>query len=158
MPEEVTFTAEQQELVNKLVGEARTKAREKAETDAQAALRREKDAAQEAALKAEAKWKELAERHEARVRELEPLSSQVEAYNKLVDRMLADKVKGLGDTAKKAVEALPGNLSAAEKLAWLDANTELFAQKGDGVGTPRKPKAKAGEGTPVLTTKVPIRL
>lgn len=138
MTEEVKFDEAQQALVDKLVGEARVKARAKAQADAEAKSIKDKEAASQAALVAEKKWQELAEKHEARVKELEPMEAQAKAYGELVAGMLKDKVKALGDAAKKAVGALPEAMTAIEKLAWLNANEELFKTTGDGVGTPKR--------------------
>ena len=130
------FTKEQQELVNKLVGEARVKAGELAKTQHEAAQVKAKEDSEKAALAANQEWQALAKKHEARATELEPLQAQVETYQKLVGKMLRDKVKDLGDAAKKAIDGLPEGMSALEKLGWLTKNEGLF-QAGDGVGTPQ---------------------
>lgn len=145
MADKVTFTEEQQAFIDDLVGKARTKARDKAQADATAQTTKDKDAAEQAALVAEKKWQELAGRHEARVRELEPFEASAKAYEKLVATMLEDKIEALGETAEKAVKALPGSMTATDKLAWLKENEELFQVAGDGVGTPGRPKPKPGK-------------
>ena len=89
----VEFTDLQQALVDKKIGEARIKAREKAETDFAAKATKEQEAAVEAALVAEKKWQELAEKHEARVKELEPLEAKAVAFDGMVEGMLKDKIK-----------------------------------------------------------------
>ncbi|KPK89990.1 MAG: hypothetical protein AMJ88_16775 [Anaerolineae bacterium SM23_ 63] len=91
---------------------------------------------------AEAKWQELAQKHEARVKELEPLETKVVAFNEMVSGMLKDKIKDLGEAATKAIKALPDSMSEIDKLNWLNQNVELFQVTGDGVGTPRRPKSK----------------
>ncbi len=141
MTEEVkTFT---QDELNKFIGEARIKAREQAKAEFEALAAKTTEEAEKQKLAAEAKWQELAQRHEGRVRELEPLQAEAEAYRKLIGTMLADRIKALGETAKTAVAALPGTMSDLEKLEWLGKNEGLFkAEPGDGVGTPRRSQKK----------------
>lgn len=134
----------EQALVDKLVGEARVKAREKAEAEFAAKATKEKEAAVEAALVAEKKWQELAGKHEARVKELEPYEAKAKAFDEWAEGTLKDKVKTLGEAAQKAVKALPESMSAIDKLNWLNQNEELFQEAGDGVGTPKRPKLKPG--------------
>lgn len=138
MTEEAVFTDDQQKLVDKLVGEARVKAREKAETDAAAKSAKERADAEQAALVAQQEWKKLAEQHKTRVDELEPLVKQVEGYEELVKGMLKDTIETLGEKAKNAVAGLPKSMTAIEKLNWLHKNEALFQETGGGVGTPGK--------------------
>lgn len=146
--EKVEFSEEQQKFVDELVGTARVKAREKAQSDFEAQTAKAKTDSEKAALAAEQKWKELAEVHAARVQELEPLSAQVQAYTTLIEGMLKDRMKALGDAAKKAVGALPEAMSPLEKLSWLNQNEALFKASGDGVGTPPRPRPVAQTETP----------
>jgi len=142
----ITFTKEQQAHIDKIIGDARVKAREKAKADHDAQTSKDKDAAEQAALVAKQQWQKLAEKHEARVKELEPLEAKAKAYEELIEGMLKDTIEKMGEGAKKAVEALPASMSAVEKLDWLNKNEELFQVKGDGVGTP-KPAAKQTKTT-----------
>jgi len=160
MTEQSTFNDEQQALVDKLVGEARVKAREKAQVDFAAQAAKDKDATSQAALVAEKKWQELAEKHEARVKELEPLVAKSAAFDELVAEMLKDRTKALGDAAKKAIAALPEGLTDLDKLNWLNENESLFeAARGDGIGTPGRPKIQAKDKIkPGEICKYPIRL
>lgn len=130
------LTPAQQQTVDYQIGLARIKAREVAEAKfAQAA-----NDAEQAKLEADQNWQKLADMQSARVKELEPLEAQVKAYTALIDGLLKDKIKDLGDAAKKAVEALPEALSAVDRLNWLNANEELFAEgsASHSVGTPTK--------------------
>lgn len=142
MADEIKFDAAQQALVDKLVGDARVKARETAQAEATARTAKEKEAADQATLVAEKKWQELAQKHEARATELEPYEAEAKAYRELVTGMLKDRVKELGEAAKIAVKGLPESLTDLDKLAWLNTNAKLFEAAGDGVGTPRRPKPK----------------
>lgn len=159
MAEEVKFDEQQQALVDKLVGEARVKARDKAQAELTAQAAKEQDAAIQAALIAEKKWQELAQKHEARVKELEPYEAKAKSFDELVDSMLKDKVKTLGEAAQKAVKALPESMAAIDKLNWLNQNEELFQVAGDGVGTPRRPQPKSVKGKPAgPISRYPIKL
>lgn len=141
------LTDEQQAFVDDLVGKARTKAREKAQADATAQVAKDREAAEQAALVTNKQWQELAQKHEARVKELEPFEASAKEYTKLVEGMLEDRIEALGEAAEKAVKALPGSMTATDKLAWLKENEELFQVAGDGVGTPGRPKLKPGKRT-----------
>ena len=133
MTDEKTFS---QEELNKLVGEARVKARELAKSEMEAVYKKEKEVETSKSLKEAAEWETLAKSLEVRVGELEPLTAQVEGFNKLVEKMLAERIKSLGEGAKTAVGALPETMTPMQKLDWLTANAELFQMQGDGVGTP----------------------
>lgn len=138
---DVTFTEEQQAFVDELVGKARVKAREKAEAEFTAQANTSAAEAEEARLKAEKQWETLAANAQAKVKELEPYQAEAVAYRELISGMLKDKVKALGDDAKKAVAGL--NMSDLDKLNWLNANENIFRPVGDGVGTPHRTKRQA---------------
>lgn len=152
MADKIEFTDEQQAHIDKLVGKARAEGRGKATADHEAQVAKDKETADAAALVTEKKWQELAEKTQARVKELEPLEAQAKAYEEMVEGMLKDKVKSLGETAKKAVKNLPKGMTAIERLNWLNKNVKLFQDKGDGVGTTKpttgtsKPKSKSKSG------------
>lgn len=153
---DLNFTDEQQAFIDKLVGKTRIGAREKAQTDAADAAKKAADVASQAQLAADKKWQQLSERHEARVKELEPFEAQAKAYTDLIDKMLKAKVKELGDAAKKAVQALPEALSPADKLSWLAANEGLFKEEARPVGSPKlrtKPSKAGTEAADVAKTR-----
>lgn len=161
MADEIKFDEVQQAFVDKLVGEARVKARElaKAEFDKDAA--KAKDTTDKAALAAQQQWQTLAQQHEARAKQLEPLEAQVKVYEEMVADMLKAEVKRLGDAAKKAIDALPAGMTAVEKLDWLNKNEGLFqVATGQGVGTPGRPVSPSPKGTGAKgpVSKYPIRL
>lgn len=159
MADEIKFDEAQQKLVDKLVGEARVKARETAQAEFTDKSVKEQEAAEQAALVAGKKWQELAQKHETRAKELEPFEAEAKAYREMVTGMLKDRVKELGEDAKKAVAALPDSLTDLDKLNWLNQNTKLFEAVGDGVGTPGRPQPKPGKqerAGPI--SKFPIKL
>lgn len=145
--EEGLFT---QDELNTLIGEARIKARSKAESDAVSAQTAANEEVEKANLAAQGEWEKLLTKSNARVKTLEPLEAKVVAYETLIEGMLKSRVKELGEMAKKATSALPETMSSLEKLAWLNENTELFQEK-QIVGTPavrkglRKGKKSAEE-------------
>jgi len=124
------FTEEQQEYINKLVGEARTKAREKALEEAQGI--------------AETKLTELRSQ----------FAVDLEAHEQFVASVLEDKLQALGDRARQAVESIPNGV---DKIAWLNANAELFTTN-TSVGTPKPGKAASTRQQPVAPSRYNIRL
>lgn len=185
MAEMKPLDEDQQAHVDKLIGEARVKARKLAEEEAkatagelgeeaqEAAILNRVSEAEEAARKAakeefeadaktaadkaaedaataklveEKRWQDLATQHSAKVdtltAQLEPLQARITAYEALVADMLAGALETLGDTAEKAVEAMPGEPSDLEKLVWLHQNEELFGQEDSKVGAVGTPSRK----------------
>lgn len=148
--QEITFNEAQQAYLNKLLGKTRIEAREKATKDAEAAQAKATEEAERVQMAAEEEWKKLAQHHEGRVAELEPFEAEAKVYRELVEGMLKDRVKELGDAAKVAIKALPASLSDLEKFNWLNQNQALFGDEGTSrVGTPAKrkrPQSTKGEG------------
>ena len=141
MGEQITFTPEQQAMVDKLVGDARVKARDKATADADTQRVKDEADTNTANLAAKEEWEKLAKTHEAKVKELEPVTEEVKVYLTFIEGVLEDTVKKLGKGAKSAVAGLPEGMTAMDKLTWLNANTVLFQEPtGDGVGTPTSSK------------------
>jgi hypothetical protein len=141
MTEQITFTPEQQAQVDKLVGDARVKAREKATAEASDQRTKDKETADQADLAASKEWEKLAKTHEAKVKELEPMAETLKSYATFVESALDTTVKKMGKAAKTAVAGLPDGMTAMDKLAWLNTNETLFQQQtGDGVGTPKSSK------------------
>lgn len=149
---ELTFTPEQQAFIDKRIGQARVKAREIAEAKLKTETEAAKTAAQRQELEQSEEWKKLAQHHETRVSELEPLTAEVERYRAFAGELLKTRIKDLGDVAKKAIAGLPGELDDLAKLAWLEANISLFKteddQKKGSVGTPRTREKKAPSAKP----------
>ena len=136
--QERTFT---QEEVNKIVGDARSKARDIATAEASVQRTKDEEEKGRANLAAKQEWEKLARTHEARVKELEPVAEMVKTYLTFIEGVLEDTIKKMGKGAKSAVAGLPEEMTAMGKLTWLNANTELFQEsEGAGVGTPTRPK------------------
>jgi len=141
----VVFTPEQQAAIDKIIGGARTKAREQAKVEFEAAQAEAKKKADEEAklnkAKEEKRFQDVIDGHEAKIAEIEPAlekaTKALEATSKVVEDVLNKMVESLGEQAKIAIEALPGEPDLLAKLAWLQANEELF-----------KSKAPAPKGTP----------
>ena len=125
---EVTFSDEQQQHIDKLIGDRLTRAKTKWEADLAAAKTKAEKDAETAQLAEQEKYKELAGKHEARIAELEPLESKIQAYVETVSELLSSKLKELGEQAKTAVDNLPGDPDALEKLRWLNTNDALFGK------------------------------
>ena len=123
----VTFTPEQQAAIDEIMGKVRKEARERTKSDLAKARTKAEAEAEAARLVEQEEYKTLAEQHAARIGELEPLEAQIADYTATVDVLLAARIEALGESAKTAVEGLPGELDALSKLKWLNANEALFA-------------------------------
>ena len=132
--EKVVFTPEQQAAIDKIVGGARTKAREQAKAEFEAAQAEAKKKAEEEAetarLKEEKRYTELITQHETKLTKIEPAleaaEAKLKAFGEMAEGMLNQQLEALGEAAKTAVEALPGEPDILAKLHWLTANEELF--------------------------------
>ena len=75
-------------------------------------------------------WQKLAQQHEQDLTtvkgEFETLKGRVERYEQAVTAMYAARLKALPAAAKRAVESMPIS-DPLDRLAWLDANADLFA-------------------------------
>lgn len=131
--ETVTFSTEQQEHIDALLGRTRQEARTRVQAEVEKQQAKAKVEAETEQLKAEKKWQALAGQHEERIATLEPLEARVTAYQETITGMLDAKVTALGDKAKTAIDGLPEGMDALAKLTWLNDNTDLFAQR---AGTP----------------------
>lgn len=140
---EVKFTTEQQAHIDAIIGDRLTRARTSWEVAAAAAKTKAESEAEQAKLAEQAEWQKLAEKHQARVAELEPLEAETKAYAEVIEEMLKAKLKVLGDKAQTAIDGLPGDLGALAKLQWLTANEALFAAK----PPPDIDAHKRGDGT-----------
>jgi hypothetical protein len=141
------FTTEQQKQIDRLIAERLKSARAKWDADTKTEADKAKAEAEAAQLKEQQKWQELAEKNEGRVKQLEPLTGRVEKLEGAVAKLLDAKIEALGDEARTAVDALPGEPGALEKLEWLTANEKLFKRDAD----PKTP----GGGTPVRGIRKP---
>ena len=144
---EVSFTPEQQAKIDKIVGERLERERKKIEAEQAEAKQKADDEAEQARLAEERKFQELADKHKAKVGELEPqVASQAEtisSYETAVSEILEAEIKAIGDAAKTAVDNLPGDPGPLEKLQWLKANQELF--KTDKTPAPPPRKTRMGQ-------------
>jgi len=150
---EVTFSTEQQKHINELLGKTREEARDRAK--AEIAREQEKAAkdAEAARLVEEQQYKALAGQYQARIGELEPLEGRMQAYVEAVDTLLAAKLKELGQPAQTAVDNLPGDPDALQKLAWLNANDALFMKTSPpDIGANRR--GRGGKDTQVTDDEV----
>jgi len=150
---EVTFSDEQQQHIDKLIGERLTRAKGKWETDLEAAKTKATKDAETARLAEQEQYKELAGKYQARIGELEPLEGRMQAYVEAVDTLLAAKLKELGQPAQTAVDNLPGDPDALGKLHWLNANDALFAKTSPpDIGANRR--GRGGKDTQVTDDEV----
>lgn len=128
--------------VNELVGKARVEARERSEKEFETKFANDKRDAEVTRLAEQEDWKALADERGKQLTELDSYKGQAEQYAVTIQAVLDSMLEELGEDAKKAVKAMPGNVT--EKLDWLTANKGLFNNVGDGVGSsaPIKDKKK----------------
>jgi hypothetical protein len=124
--DQVTFTPEQQEYLNKLIGQARVQGRESA---------RQEFETQQA--EDEGNFETLYQQAKDRLAELEPLEGKVETLETAVKSLLDDKLAALPEAARKAVDGLPASMSVQDKLKWIEDNGDLFNVAATG-GTPSR--------------------
>jgi DNA repair exonuclease SbcCD ATPase subunit len=144
MGDEVEFSEEQQALVDKLVGQARMKARDQAKEEFEAEMERLKNQKLQQDLEESQEWERLAKERQSEIEKLSSAAERVEAYEDVIGALLKDKLTALGDKAKRLVDALPGGLTDYDKLKWLTDNAELFEEAGV-PGTPMKGARKSGD-------------
>ncbi|MBN1815382.1 MAG: hypothetical protein JXA14_26355 [Anaerolineae bacterium] len=152
-PDKVTFTPDQQEYLNKLVGEARTKGREQAKKEAEEAQKKSAEEAEKKRLEEQKEWQKLAEKRAQEVadaqRERDELSaafteSLIRAEVRVQAAQLGfenpDDAYDLADLASVQVDIeksdVEGIKEALEALA-KEKPYLLKKQHGGGIGTPR---------------------
>ncbi|MCL4806129.1 MAG: hypothetical protein KJ046_17685 [Anaerolineae bacterium] len=104
----VTFTAEQQAHIDKLVGERLTRAQEKWKADLEAKGQTDAKAAEARRLKDEQRWQELATSQEAKAAEAEQklaaAAEQLERANAVVEGLVEARKRDLPDAILKALD------------------------------------------------------
>ncbi len=104
----MSFSAEQQSYIDKLVGERLKRAQEKWMADLEAKGEAEKKSAEAKRLKDEQKWQELAQAQEVKAAEAEgklaTAQEQLERANKLVEGLVESRKKGLPEAMLKALD------------------------------------------------------
>lgn len=128
-PKEVAFTTEQQDAINAIIKKEKDAWKRKAEADAKT----EK-------AKADGEWKTLAETHEARVKELEPLEEEVKTLRSLLNEQVDAEVKEW-PAEVKALDPGADNLKARQ--AWLK-NSRPIVEKLK--AAPKAPSTEGGAG------------
>lgn len=84
----------------------------------EAQQQKQKDEAEQRTLTEQQQFKELAQKHEARVKELEPLQSEVETLRAVVQQQLDVAKKDM----PKHITALLDKMAPADQLAWIAEN------------------------------------
>jgi len=92
--------------------------REKADRAAQQAA----EAAEAQRLAEQQKWQELAQKHEARLKELEPVQAKAASYEAALKKLLDEQRKGV----PAYVLPLLDKMDAAEQLEWIAVNAAQF--------------------------------
>jgi hypothetical protein len=145
-PPERAFT---QAEVDQIVKDRLERERKKAADDA----KKSKDATDAQALKEQAKWQELAEKHEARVKELETAlesggkdleaqAGQTKRFEAALQKFLDEQRKGL----PAHIVSLLDKLDAVDQLEYIAANAETLRKTPGGV-----PPTPGADGDSKLT-------
>ncbi|HEY3267348.1 MAG TPA: hypothetical protein VGM37_10505, partial [Armatimonadota bacterium] len=114
-------------------------------------------AADEAKLAEQQQWKELAEKREARIKELEPLQDRVSAYEKRETERIAASINDWPENLKKLVEKA-GTLEEKQAVVeGLKPTVEALAGKAAAPGSGPGPKP-AGDAKGKVTPSRPVRL
>ena len=122
----LTFTAEQQAHIDKLLGERLQRARDKWEADNKAASDKAAEEAEKQRLTEQQKYKELAEKADTRVKELEPLVDKVKRQDEALGKILEQQRKGLPEHIIALLDKVGDPL---EQLAWLAENASKAKPK-----------------------------
>ena len=165
------LTSEQQVLIDKHVDgfiDARLKrAKSQWENEQAEEIKKVDEAANTLKLKEEKKFQELISQHEGKISEIEPqletALAQLAAHTEMAESILAQRYETLGEAAKTATDALPGEPDVLARLNWLTANEELFKTKEQATtprGTPPQTAAKVvamrEKVTPAIPEVVPV--
>lgn len=105
---DVTYTAEQQAHIDKIVGERLAKVQAKWQADQEAKAKAANEAAEAEQQKAKGEWETLAHKHEGKVTELEgkltEATTQLERANAVIAGLVENRKKGLPPAMLKALE------------------------------------------------------
>ena len=115
--------------------------------------------AEEKALKEQSEWQKLAEKHAARISELEPLHATVEETNAQLGRYkgaLEAHLATQRDSLPDHIMDLLDRFDPVDQLEWLAKNRELLGQQRGGNGIPTTPRP-AGPMTTEQATEVEIQ-
>ncbi|HEY3265768.1 MAG TPA: hypothetical protein VGM37_02490, partial [Armatimonadota bacterium] len=114
-------------------------------------------AADEAKLAEQQQWKELAEKREARIKELEPLQDRVSAYEKRETERIAASIKDWPENLRKLVERASSLEEKQAALQDLKPTVDALAGKAAAPGSGPGPKA-SGDSKTAITSSRPVRL
>lgn len=123
-PPAVTFTAEQQAEINRLMGAARKEGRDAA--DEAARKKAEKDRADKDAADAEARGEfekvkgTMQQSIDSLTGERDALKAQVDSYVALVAPIVADRLAALKAADAEVARGFPADADPLAQLAWLD--------------------------------------
>lgn len=122
-----TFSEEQQKIVDRLVGDARTKEREKAKAEAQTEAEKEKKKNEQQALKDQQKWQELAETREQEIQTLTKERDEALTFKEQADKYKAaldTQLVGIKKTLPKHLLPLLEKMDPVEALEYLTTNAK----------------------------------
>ena len=146
-PKPVTFTTEQQEHLNKLIGNTRTEAREAAKKEYETQLQKDKDAQAALELTRKGEFEKLYNDEKAKREALEPKVTTFETKVKtLADRVNAGidgEIKDWPDSVKKSD---PGKeVDVEDRLKWVENMRDIAKE----LSGRRAPNTGLGGGGPL---------
>lgn len=129
---EVTFTAEQQAAINKLIGDARKEGRDAAKRDADEAKRKADEDA-ETNRKVEAgKFDEVRTDLEGKVTTLtgerDTLASKVERYETAIQPVVASLKESVGKDGTEWLDGFPQDAEPLDQMTWLNERAAFKAK------------------------------
>lgn len=136
----VVFSAGQQSLMDKIIGERLARAKEKWDADAEKAQAKAQEKAEQERLKAQAEWQKLAEQHEGELNEIKPRLETATAKLELYTEALNNYLQAARDGVASHITALLDRLDPVEQLQWL-------TEHGEELGKPQAPSLDAGVGS-----------
>jgi hypothetical protein len=129
---DVTFNAEQQALVDKLVGEARVKEREKAKADLEAETSKARKKAEQDALKEKEDFKTLAEQREAEISELRKQLEELTPFKEnsaKFEKALKDQLEAVKKSLPKHILPLIEKLDPIEAMQYIEEHRKELGAK-----------------------------
>ena len=145
----IEWSPEQQEEINRIVGQTRIEEREKAKKDSEAHITKAKKEAEEKELLEKQEFKTLAEKREKELEELRNENVALKEAKEQGDKYktaLETSLKAQTDKLPKSIQALISKLDVLEQIEFLTKNAKDLGVKFENVDeTPRDTDQKESE-------------
>lgn len=131
----VEFTPEQQSHIDRIISERLGRAQEQWQAKQAEAVKAAEEAAALKQLEEQNEYKALYEKTKADMQALyaeklkgEQVVGALGQYQETIGELLTARINALGEAAQTAVDNLPGDPDALDKLRWLNKNEGLFTK------------------------------